>query len=270
MGHGTAMALLIAGRGCDRPAGTVGVAPAAKLLPARLNAGADAGVAIRWLVDHGATIINISLGGSAGHTSAYDEGLRYARQHDVVVIASAGNAATDKGVVSPADRPGVVAVSAVDRTGQFSAEVSVAGPQVMLAAPGVDLPTRIQGAVHLTSGTSHAAAIVSGIAALIRARFPDLSATAVVDLLTTTAKDAGPPGRDPQYGYGVVDPVAALTATVPEADHTLWIVLLGVAGTAVAVLTGLGMTGAASPRRRGVPPWRPRWRRRPCRVGPPL
>lgn len=213
IGHGTTMALLIAGRGRD--GGTTGVAPQSMILPARLNGGpSDAVDAIRWVVDHGAKVVNISLG-SGGHTDAYDDGLRYAHDHDAVVVASAGNASQDRGVTSPADRPGVLAVSAVDRTGAFAAGVSVSGPEISFAAPGVDITTSRPGETSPTSGTSQAAAIVSGVVALVRARFPSLTADQVTEHLARTAKDLGTAGRDPLYGYGLIDPITALT-TAPE------------------------------------------------------
>lgn len=232
IGHGTTMALLIAGRGT---AGTRGVAPKAEILPARLTGGpADAVAAVRWAVDQGAKVLNLSLG-TTGRTTEYDEAVNYARDHDVVVVAAAGNAGEDREVTSPADRPGVLAVSAVDRTGKFRDDVSVSGPEVSFAAPGVDIPTSRHGEKAPTSGTSQAAAIVSGVVALVRSRYPDLTAAQVADQLARTAKDLGPPGRDSEYGYGLVDPVAAL-ATEPDGTGTpWWLFALGALG-GVAVL----------------------------------
>ncbi|MEU4248555.1 S8 family serine peptidase [Amycolatopsis sp. NPDC026612] len=228
IGHGTTMALLIAGRGT---AGTRGVAPKAELLPARLTGGpSDAIAAVHWAVDHGAKVVNLSLG-SGGKSTEYDEAVDYARDHDVVVVAAAGNAGEDREVTSPADRPGVLAVSAVDRTGKFRADVSVSGPEVGFAAPGVDISTSRHGEKAPTSGTSQAAAIVSGVVALVRSRYPDLTAAQVTEQLIRTAKDLGPPGRDAEYGYGLIDPVAAL-ATEPAVDTGTpwWVFALWAAG----------------------------------------
>ena len=231
VGHGTTMALLIAG-----------AAPGAKILPARLDGGAsDANDAIRWVVDHGAKVVNLSLGSTPGSTD-YDQGLRYAQQHDAVVVAAAGDSATDPGVVSPADRPGVLAVSAVDDTGRFRGDVSVTGPAVALAAPGVDISTSRREETRPTSGTSQAAALVSAVAALVRAKFPAMTAGDVVDRLTSTARHAGPAGRNQQYGYGIVNPVQALTAPVPDPARPPWpwpfiaVVLVLLAGVATFVL----------------------------------
>lgn len=212
-GHGTTVAMLIAGRGHGNE--PPGAAPRATIVPA-VAAGGSATVneAIRWLVDQRVSVINLSLGRGSS-TTAYDDALRYAARHDVVVVAAAGNAGQDRAVVSPADRPGVLAVGAVDRQGAFRPEVSVAGPQVALTAPGVGIATAVEGQLP-GDGTSYAAAIVSGVVALVRSRFPGLDAANVVQRMVTTARPAGQPGRDPQYGYGIVDPVAALTASVPS------------------------------------------------------
>jgi type VII secretion-associated serine protease mycosin len=233
IGHGTTMALLIAGRGT---AGTRGVAPKAEILPARLTGGpADAVAAVRWAVDQGAKVVNLSLG-SGGRTTGYDEAVNYARDHDVVVVAAAGNAGEDREVTSPADRPGVLAVSAVDRAGQFRDDVSVSGPEVAFAAPGVDISTSRPGEKAPTSGTSQAAAIVSGVVALVRSRYPELTAAQVTDQLARTARDLGPPGRDNEYGYGLIDPVAALS-TEPAVDGgTPWWVIAPATAGGVAVL----------------------------------
>jgi subtilisin family serine protease len=136
---------------------------------------------------------------------------------DVVVIASAGNRPDDAFVGFPAAYPGVVAVGATGRGGDI-APVSVTGNQLALTAPGVDIvSTDGVGGYRIGTGTSDSTAIVAGAAALVRSKYPKLSANEVVHRLTATATDKGAPGRDPQYGYGVLNLVAALTADVkPE------------------------------------------------------
>lgn len=136
---------------------------------------------------------------------------------DVVVVAAAGNRPEATRVEWPAAYPGVIAAAGVDRDGNH-AEVSVTGPEVVLAAPAVDIvSTNKLGETRYSTGTgtSSATAIIAGAAALVRAKYPDLSAAEVVHRLTATAVDKGPPGRDELYGYGVLDLVAALTADVP-------------------------------------------------------
>ncbi len=109
----------------------------------------------------------------------------------------------------------MIAVGGVDRTGAH-ASVSVSGPEIDVVAPAVDIySTSYGGKYSKGTGTSSATAIVAGAAALIRSKFPDLPAAEVAHRLTATAVDKGPPGRDDQYGYGVIDLVAALTADVP-------------------------------------------------------
>jgi subtilisin family serine protease len=122
-------------------------------------------------------------------------------------------------IACPACFGGVVAVGGVDRNGNHAA-VSVTGPQMVVSAPAVNVmsPGANRGYQDGT-GTSASTAITAGVVALIRARYPQLSATEVIHRLTATATDKGPPGRDDQYGYGIVNPVAALTATIPG-EHT--------------------------------------------------
>lgn len=92
----------------------------------------------------------------------------------------------------------------------------MSGPEVDVVAPAVDIySTSINGKYRKGTGTSDATAIVAGAAALVRSKYPYLPASEVVHRLTATAVDKGPPGRDDEYGYGVIDLVAALTADVP-------------------------------------------------------
>ncbi|BCL15703.1 S8 family serine peptidase [Micromonospora sagamiensis] len=222
IGHGTGMAGLIAGRGggTDR---LLGIAPAAKILPVSIGARFDPGelpTAIRWAVDNGADVVNLSLGTPGRPDRAELDAIRYALDKDVVVVASAGNREQgDTAVTSPANIPGVVAVSGLARSGVHF-DGSVRGAEVVLAAPQERIISPRPYAVSkngygLTSGTSDSAAIVSGVAALVRSRYPDLDAANVVNRLIRTAEDEGRPGRDDLYGFGAVDPVAALSGTVP-------------------------------------------------------
>jgi type VII secretion-associated serine protease mycosin len=214
-GHGTAMAGLIAAHGQ-----VLGIAPQAKILPVRAVPG-DNSLSpprlidgINWAIDHGASVINISAGehlNSIAERNAIDRALA----SNVVVVASAGNRPEDASVDYPAAYPGVVAVGGVDRAGNHAAG-SVTGSEIVLCAPSVDIySTGLHGGYRTGVGTSDAAAIVSGVVALIRSKFPTMSAQEVVHRLEATADDRGPPGRDDLYGYGIVDPVKALTADVP-------------------------------------------------------
>src|SRR5262249_17027025 len=134
--------------------------------------------------------------------------------HDIVVVAGGGKRPSTT-VQYPAAYPGVLAVAGVDEHGDHGI-FSLTGPGVMLAAPGADiLTTGLNHGYGYATGTSDSTAIVAGAAALVRSKFPKLSAVEVIHRLTATAIDKGPPGRDNLYGYGIVNLVGALTADVP-------------------------------------------------------
>jgi subtilisin family serine protease len=117
----------------------------------------------------------------------------------------------------PAAYPGVVAVAGTDQRGNH-APVSVTGPQIVLAAPATNIVQPYPDHKYAVgSGTSASAAIVAGAAALIRSRFPKLSAAEVIHRLTSTALDRGSPGRDDEYGYGLINIVSALSAHIATA-----------------------------------------------------
>jgi type VII secretion-associated serine protease mycosin len=222
VGHGTAVAALIAGRG-DDDKGVAGLAPGAKILPIRVldekNTYHDTLVvasAVRWAVDHGARVINLSLGGG-DYSPALAAALDYAFVRDVVVVACTGNQ-TKSGpdeVWYPAREPGVLAVTGLERdTGELWPG-SVTGEQAALAAPATGLVgAKPPDGYWMVQGTSFAAPMVTATAALIRARWPGMSAADVVNRLIRTARDLGPIGRDGSFGFGRIDPVGALTATV--------------------------------------------------------
>ncbi|MFJ1868340.1 type VII secretion-associated serine protease mycosin [Streptomyces sp. NPDC088097] len=230
--HGTAMASVIAGRGHgpNRSQGVLGIAPHAKILPVRVileegdpgrdkardsKSGALA-EGIRWAADHGADVINLSLGDdsdSAHHEAGEDAAVRYALGKGVVVVASAGNGGERGDHTSyPAAYPGVIAVAAVDRQGRKAA-FSTRHWYATVSAPGVDVviadPDR---SYYEGWGTSAAAAFVSGAVALVKAAHPGLSPAQVKKLLEDTAGESPTGGRDDARGHGTVDPVAALQA----------------------------------------------------------
>ncbi|MFG1650488.1 S8 family serine peptidase [Micromonospora sp. NPDC049275] len=217
--HGTSMAGLIACHGKNKDQGALGIAPKAKILPildtpAGGNGDPDALAAgIEFAIANSADVISISA--AAGASIRLQRALRAAEDADIVVVAAAGNWPPDTGVRFPATEEGVIAVGGVDRDGQHAA-VSVTGPEIDVVAPAVDIySTSYGGKYSKGTGTSSATAIVAGAAALIRSKYPYLPAQEVAHRLTATAIDKGPPGRDDEYGYGVIDLVAALTADVP-------------------------------------------------------
>jgi type VII secretion-associated serine protease mycosin len=220
IGHGTGMAGIIAGRGHGDDAGVLGIAPRAEIMPITpANDTFFVGQGIRWAAEHGADVIVLAFGIDDG------EGLRAAVSEaaaaDVVLVGTSGNTGDRANEVEyPGAYPEVLTVGAVDRKNKI-AKFSNHGPHVDLAAPGVDIPAPAPDDKYVTAtGTSGAAGIVAGAAALIRAKYPDLPAAAVVQRLTSTAIDRGDQGRDDFYGAGQLDLLAALAAPRPGPEVT--------------------------------------------------
>ncbi|MFF2244578.1 S8 family serine peptidase [Arthrobacter sp. NPDC058130] len=243
--HGTLVATMLAGRGhqpetakpsasaapaaTGGPDGIIGVAPEAQLLSVSTWLGsANPGgksdqeqipEAVRWAVDNGARVINISLGSTSPEwPQSWDAAFLYAEQKDVVIVAAAGNrVGGNVQVGAPATIPGVLTVAGLDRTGVASIDSSSQGISIGVAAPAEDLVGGMPAGGYADwAGTSGATPIVSGVAALIRSKWPEMSASQVINRIVSTAKDAGEPGKDPLYGFGVLNAEAALKADVPE------------------------------------------------------
>ncbi|MFE0463259.1 S8 family serine peptidase [Kitasatospora sp. NPDC058965] len=222
LGHGTAMASLIAGHGHGEQAGIMGLAPKAKILPIKLNlsevgdvrAGGDDrfAEALRYAVDHGAKVVNLSISGAMRTNRDDRAAVDYALTNDVVLVAASGNLGSV--VAYPAAFPGVVSVGAIDRQGAVW-EKSDQGPELSLVAPGVgiyDAGAKSTSDYHTADGTSDATAYVSAIAALVRAKYPALSAGQVIRRMISTA--AAPPDGsatpNDRYGYGIASPSKSL------------------------------------------------------------
>lgn len=235
VGHGTRMAGIIAAKG-GGPDHALGIAPEAKILPVNIGlpnvSAAAIHDAIHWAVDNGATVISMSFGsaegGSANYRGPETEAVKYALDHNVVVVAASGN--TDNpdapgapdDVDTPADIPGVVAVAAVNQNAEHL-NTSIYGPEVVLAAPGEQIaspaPLALAESGYAYGGqTSSATAIVAGVVALIRSHFPSMDAKNVVNRLIASARDQGAPGRDPLFGFGTVRPLKALSDDIPLVD----------------------------------------------------
>ncbi|MGW3141755.1 type VII secretion-associated serine protease mycosin [Streptomyces sp. NPDC001139] len=230
--HGTAMAGIIAGHGHGpgNADGVMGIAPEAKILPvrviledgdsargkARSTRGNALAEGIRWAADHGADVINLSLGddsASAHPEPAEDEAIQYALKKNVTVVASAGNGGKKGDHVSyPAAYPGVIAATAVDRFGA-RADFSTRRWYATVSAPGDDVVIADPDHKYYEGwGTSAASAFVSGAVALVKAAHPGLTPAQVKQLLEDTARDAPVGGRDDSRGFGMVDPAAAIKA----------------------------------------------------------
>jgi type VII secretion-associated serine protease mycosin len=242
--HGTLVATMLAGRGHQPatataspspgpaalpPDGIVGVAPEAQILSVSTWLGStnpsgksdqdQIPEAVRWAVDNGAKVINISLGSTTPQwPQSWDAAFLYAEQKDVVIVAAAGNRVGGNiQVGAPATIPGVLTVAGLDRKGTASVDASSQGISIGVAAPAENLLGGVPGGSYAEwAGTSGSTPIVAGVAALIRSRWPDMSAKQVINRIVATAKDAGAPGKDPLYGFGVLNAEAALKDNVPE------------------------------------------------------
>jgi type VII secretion-associated serine protease mycosin len=235
--HGTWMASLIAGHGHGPGGedGVIGVAPAAKILSIRVipdradphynryareqepNIQDSLARGIEYAVQHRAEVISMSIGYSAPN-GAVRQALQEAFSRGVVVVASAGNSGAPDGtsdageapVSFPADYPGVISVGAVKENGAV-AGFSSDNLSVRVAAPGVSVPAEGRdGQYWWVSGTSPACALVAGVAALIKSRYPGLAPNLVASALTSTTTNRPNGGYDSQVGFGIVDAAAAL------------------------------------------------------------
>ncbi|WP_338071601.1 S8 family peptidase, partial [Actinomadura bangladeshensis] len=244
--HGTAMASLIAGHGhgAGGRSGVIGVAPRARILAVRvISEPEDAGYrryrgsqeakdsvarGIRYAADHGADVINLSLG-NEGEGEAEDEreAVAYAIGKGIVVVAAAGNSGGKKRLLDedgfapysyPASFPGVIAVAAAEPDHErapfsnrnYSVLVSAPGDAVVSAGPGSDY--------FIGGGTSQASAFVSGIAALIRAKYPKMAPALVSQALVQSTRYRPEDGYDPEVGFGEVHAARALSAAATIAS----------------------------------------------------
>jgi subtilisin family serine protease len=214
-GHGTHMAILIAGQGGTT--GLTGVAPSSKALPVKIPGVDVVADGIRWAVDHGAKVINMSIGTPKDCSSDTAGAVRYAIDRGAILVAAMGNeGAAGNGSNVPANCPGVIGVGAVDVEGKIWIG-SNTGPHATLVAPGTHIPwVGNNGNQMFTSGTSDSAALVSGVMALVWSAHPELSNRQVVARVLATAADVGPAGRDEETGFGVARPLPAITADVPD------------------------------------------------------
>jgi len=227
--HGTMVASLLAGRGHDKNSGVIGVAPEAEIISIAMrfdieNPSTDEQIAkgIRNAVDAGAKVINLSLTrNSRDWPALWDEAFQYAFDNDVVVVAAAGNrAGGTEQVGAPATIPGVLVVAGVDKNAQASNQASTEGLTIGVSAPATDLVSAYPGADYkIWSGTSGAAPIVSGLVALVRAQYPELDANNVINRVIATATKMTDEPYSTEFGYGLIDPLKALTAELPAVQE---------------------------------------------------
>ncbi|MDI3330424.1 MAG: S8 family serine peptidase [Micrococcus sp.] len=214
------------------PDGIVGVAPEVELLSVSVNLGADhpngptpedqIAEAVTWAVDQGADVINMSLGSTRQDwPESWDRAFLHAEENDVVIVAAAGNRAS--GVMTagaPATIPGVLTVAGLSPDGTASRDASTEGISIGVAAPADPLVGAVPGGGwERWQGTSGAAPLVAGLAALVRSAHPEMPAHQVIHRILATARDAGVPGEDPVYGHGIIDAAAAVSAEVEQVDR---------------------------------------------------
>lgn len=244
--HGTWMASLIAGHGHPGSpgvigsSGIVGTAPASRVLSIRVitdpkdpdsaeyqhesaaQGQRELARAITYAVEHRAGVISMSLGYSQ-QSRVVRQALQDAYDHNVVVVASAGNSG-DSGDIGhapysfPANYPGVLGVAAVNAHGHV-AGFSSQNLSVQVAAPGSKVPAEGRGNNYwFVSGTSPACALTAGVVALIKAQDPTLTDSQVISAITSTTTSKPPGHYDPQIGFGIVNADAALIAAGKLAD----------------------------------------------------
>ena len=241
--HGTGMAGAIVSQ--DR---LMGIAPGARALaihafstgtqqsPQATTRNIIAG--LEWALNKGARIINMSFAGPYDPMLAL--ALKKASEQGAILIAAVGNAGPKSPPLYPAADPHVIGVTAIDENDKLYQGANI-GAQVAVAAPGVDVMVPAPaGAYQLTTGTSVAAAHVSGVAALLLEKHPQADAQLILEVLTASATRLGANKRDDKLGWGLVDPLAALS----ELDTRL-------ADTKVA-----GTAPATPATRQAVPPAR--------------
>lgn len=223
--HGTAMAAIIAAHGHGTSDGIIGLAPQSKILPIRDfgTKGPGLSVSIRYAVDHNASVINVSQCFNSSSQEELDkvsDAVTYALSHDVLVVGGAGNEADKGSKCYPAASPGALGVGAVKNDGLIW-EGSNSGDFVSLVAPGTNIVSAkgIGNAYVSGTGTSDATAFTSAAAALLRSKFPDLTAGQIANRLVKTAalpdSEKGLSVPDKSYGYGIIQPLAALKDNIP-------------------------------------------------------
>lgn len=211
-GHGTHVSGIAAASG-NNSVGIAGIAWGARIMPLKVLSGAgygsesDVASAMTWAADHGAKVINLSLGGSFA-SSVMEAAVNYAYAHGVTVAAAAGNSG-GYGILYPAAYTNAIAVASTDSSNTLSSFSSY-GPEVDLAAPGSSIYSTYPSGYTYLSGTSMATPHIAGVAALL-AGLPQYDTPSKIRAaLQNTALDLGDAGWDQYYGYGLVQAYNAL------------------------------------------------------------
>lgn len=219
LGHGTHVAGVIgAVTGAAK-----GIAPKCKIISLKVLGQCGMGSndslsqAVRYAADVGVDLICMSLG-SPSPSDHVHQAVQYASRKGVIVVSAAGN---DGGSVNyPAAFPEVIAVGAVDRSGNVC-EFSSRGKEIQVAAPGQDITSTWLGDGYATiSGTSMAAPFVVGVLALYVSANGKCDLHCATEVLSQTCRDAGLPGRDDEYGWGLLDPQRMIGHSIKAQQHT--------------------------------------------------
>ncbi|MFQ5593351.1 MAG: S8 family serine peptidase [Anaerolineae bacterium] len=222
-GHGTHVAGTAAAV-TNNGIGIAGVSWGAKVMPVKAlsanGSGAHSWIAngIVWATDHGADVINMSLGGP--YTSAtMSRAVDYAWSNGVVIVAAAGNGRTSNPTY-PAAYDDVIGVSATTQNDE-RAEFSNYGSYISVASPGVSILSSTRGGGYQAwSGTSMASPHVAGLAALIKSIHPNWTNAQIREAIESSAVDFGTPGWDAIYGWGRIDIFNALSSDAPTPTDT--------------------------------------------------
>ena len=217
--HGTGIASVIAAHGK-----LTGAAPGVKVLAVHAfssvgSSGTSLNIlkGLEWAGKAKANVFNMSFAGPAD--AELDIMLKALKGRGAVLIAAAGNAGPNSRPLHPAANADVIAVTATDPDDKLFAKAN-RGAHIAVAAPGVDiLAASPGGSYQMHSGTSFAAAQVSGIAALLLERNPQLDAASIRRILMSTARDLGTPGHDDQFGSGLADALDAVTSAGPKSSE---------------------------------------------------
>ena len=215
-GHGTIVAGIAAANG-NNSIGVAGIDWAARIMPVKVlgsnGSGTSSSVAqgLTWAADHGADVINMSLGGTTS-SNTMQNACDYAYGKGAVLVAAAGNDGTST-LNYPAAYESVIAVAGLNIYCDARATWSSHGEGLELSAPGTRIwTTTFDGSYAFASGTSVASPLVAGLATLVLSVEPSLKPADVRSILNSTATDLGDPGRDIEYGWGRIHMERALLA----------------------------------------------------------
>jgi subtilisin family serine protease len=242
-GHGTHVAGTIAAV-ANNSIGVAGVAPGAKILPVRVldNTGngwmSDVALGIVYATDHGADVINLSLGGASG-SFAVEDALTYARANDVLVYCASGNENTAF-LSYPAAYSTCEAVGATNQS-DARASFSNYGTGLDIVAPGVDIMSTVPGGYTTSSGTSMATPMASAVAAQLIGM--GLGDDATLATLRATAQDLGTAGYDTQFGYGRIDALGAAQSAQTQLAAILKVNSYSAPAARQLTVTGQAFTG---------------------------